>query len=96
MPLWSFMAKPAEEIFAAALELTNRAAPRCWIVNARVTQAPSTPTQVGEAVWYAQRTVKFAPAQAEAWCARAEALLRVGRSLEAFEDIIASTTPIVG
>jgi hypothetical protein len=25
MPLWSFMAKSAEELFDAALELTNRA-----------------------------------------------------------------------
>src|SRR6266496_2852611 len=40
MPRWSFMARSAEELFAATLELTNLAsASRCWIVNVSATPA---------------------------------------------------------
>jgi len=57
------------------------------LAHTRLAQAQSTLTQVGEAVWYSQRAVTFAPAEAEAHWARAEALERTGKFLEALEEI---------
>ena len=75
-----------------SLEEAIGLAPTNGVVLARLArtllaQQQSTPTKVGEADWYSQRAVRFAPAEAEAHWARAEALERTGKFLEALEEI---------